>query len=105
MCLALPVLRLAKISRWGNACFYAALTAQVRCDDKGAKPLTAASLGVVFRDWLHYRGFVDDADVEELERKSGNLTMVLLQTRSMLTGRSRDFTSIDQPDHTRYKGK
>lgn len=90
---------------WENACFHAALFAQVRREKEGAKPLTAASLGVVFRDWLHYRGFVDDADVEELERKSENLTVALLQIRSILSGRSRDFTSIDDPDHTRYKGK
>lgn len=90
---------------WENACFHAALFAQVRREKEGAKPLTAASLGVVFRDWLHYRGFVDEADVEELERKSENLTVALLQIRSILAGRSRDFTSIDDSNHTRYKGK
>jgi hypothetical protein len=49
-----------------------------REEEGGAEPLTAASLDLVFRDWPQYRGFVDDEDIRELERTSGNLTRGLL---------------------------
>jgi hypothetical protein len=69
---------------WENACFFAALFAQKRREEEGgAEPLTAASLDLVFRDWPQYRGFVDDEDIRELERTSGNLTRGLL----WITGR------------------
>lgn len=41
--------------------------AQVRREAGGAEAPTTASLGIVYRDWLHYRGFVDFAFIEELE--------------------------------------
>ncbi|ODA80442.1 hypothetical protein RJ55_03400 [Drechmeria coniospora] len=42
-----------------------------------------------FRDWLQYRGFVDDDDIRELERVSGNLTLGLLWITGFLVNRSK----------------
>ncbi|KYK56969.1 hypothetical protein DCS_03976 [Drechmeria coniospora] len=75
---------------WENACFFAALFAQRRREkEEGIEPLTAGSLGLVFRDWLQYRGFVDDYDIRELERVSGNLTLGLLWITGFLVNRSK----------------
>lgn len=94
-----------KFNVWENACFHAALMAQVRREKGGAGPLTAASLGIVYRDWLHYRGFVDVADIEELERTTGNLTVALLQIRVILSHKARGFKSILDEDYLGYRGK
>lgn len=94
-----------KFNVWENACFHAALMAQVRREAGGAGPLTAASLGIVYRDWLHYRGFVDVADIEELERTAGNLTVALLQIRTLLSHKARGFKSILDEGYLGYRGK
>ncbi|KAG6353334.1 hypothetical protein INS49_007506 [Diaporthe citri] len=94
-----------KFNVWENACFHAALMAQVRREAGGAESLTTASLGIVYRDWLHYRGFVDVADIEELERTAGNLTVALLQIRVILSHKSRGFKSIRDEGYPGYRGK
>lgn len=94
-----------KFNVWENTCFHAALMAQVRREAGGAEPLTAASLGIVYRDWLHYRGFVDVADIEELERTAGNLTVALLQIRVILSHKARGFKSILDEGYLGYRGK
>lgn len=94
-----------KFNVWENTCFHTALMAQVRRKAGGAKPLTAASLGIVYRDWLHHRWLVDIADIEELERTAGNLTVALLQLRVILSHKARGFNSILDEGYLGYRGK
>ncbi|KAJ3525525.1 hypothetical protein NM208_g11603 [Fusarium decemcellulare] len=70
---------------WTNHCFHAALVAQLYFEERQrAVPLTTTSLGAVFRDWLYYRGFKDDADILELEKTAENLTKGIQIVRNIL---------------------
>ncbi|KAF4467838.1 hypothetical protein FALBO_5284 [Fusarium albosuccineum] len=71
---------------WTNHCFHAALVAQLYFEKRQrAVPLTTTSLGAVFRDWLYYRGFKDDADILELEKTAENLTKGIQIVRNILS--------------------
>ncbi len=90
---------------WENVCFTAALYAQLRREKPGAAPLSAATLDTVFRNWLYYRGF-HDTDIEELEFiTNGDLTLGLMQIRSILANRVRDRMGVDGMGYRGYRGK
>ncbi|EON98189.1 hypothetical protein UCRPA7_6325 [Phaeoacremonium minimum UCRPA7] len=95
-----------KYTSWENACFFAALFAQRRREkDENAEPLTALSLCLVYRDWLHYRGFVNDEDIQELERIFGDLTLALLWITGFLANRSKRCDGSDLMCDRGYRGK
>ncbi|KAM5378165.1 hypothetical protein ACJZ2D_004623 [Fusarium nematophilum] len=77
---------------WVNQCFHAAFIAQLAAEkeDPTVPPLTTPTLGAIFQDWLHYRGFKDEADIMELEKAAGgNLTRGIKYVRLILSKRAQ----------------
>lgn len=68
--------------------------AEVRREAGDAEPPTTESLGIISRDWLHYRGLIDVAKIEELERAAGNLIVALLKITVILSHKWRGSKSI-----------
>ncbi|KAH7304927.1 hypothetical protein B0I35DRAFT_444459 [Stachybotrys elegans] len=93
-----------RYTHWEKMCFQAAICAQVAREKKGAGPLRAADLPVVFRNWLRYRGFALDADVEELERLAGNLTLGIQQIRSIVASHLLNRAGFHDKHYQGYRG-
>lgn len=88
-----------------NTCFYAAPYQQVRCERDGGPPLTTASIPTVIRNRLHYRGFVQDSDIQELEDSAGCLTLGIQQIMSILAHRSQGHLGAAGEGYQGYRGK